>query len=80
VQYGITVFVKKKKKVVVMASLKTIFFCLGCGRDITNQKGNRLIKTSSTRHILPRWPEFTNEGRISTFLGSPFFTSKMFLE
>ena len=39
---------------VIMAS-SSLMLCLGCGRNITNVKGNRLLRTDSSRHVVPLW-------------------------
>ena len=39
--------------------------CLGCGCNIDNEKGNRLIRTVSSRHVVPLWSSLLEE-EIST--------------
>ena len=36
-------------------------YCIGCGCDITNSKGNRLIRTTSSRHVVPLWSSLMKE-------------------
>ena len=42
-----------------MASLS--IYCVGCGCDITNSKGNRLVRTTSSRHVVPLWSSLMKE-------------------
>ena len=36
-------------------------YCVGCGCDITNSKGNRLIRSTSSRHVVPLWSSLMKE-------------------
>ena len=37
------------------------FLCLGCGADIKNSKGNRLLSTKLTQHVIPVWKRLIEE-------------------
>ena len=37
------------------------FLCLGCGADINNSKGNRLLSTKLTQHVIPVWKRLIEE-------------------
>ena len=36
-------------------------YCVGCGCNITNSKGNRLIRTTPSRHVVPLWSSLMKE-------------------
>ena len=36
-------------------------FCLGCGCDATTIKGNRLLRTAASRHVVPLWSSLMEE-------------------
>jgi len=54
--------------------------CLGCGNDIKDAKGNRLLNTKSSEHVLPVWKrvieeEINRRGMVAEILKTETLTS-----
>ena len=45
-------------------TMDAAIMCLGCGRDITKEKGNRLLRTTTSGHVVtvvPLWSSLMDE-------------------